>query len=138
MASTARQRRGLAGVSKLRRKLRRMPEAVQAPVKRAIAAAAEELRFEMLKRVPVRYGDLAGGIEVKLSRDKLAATVGVGAKTTRARREVGWRAKFEEFGTIHTPAHPFVFPALKAMAPSIRKDIDKAVIRGLDTLVLKT
>ena len=155
--ATAAQKRGLSGVSQLRRKLRRMPEDVREVVQKAIADGAELVKFEQLKRVPVDEGDLAASIEIKLSGDKLAAEVGPGARTMKAKRAAGWRSHFVEFGTrphstkpqarllkggqkegagkggMHpgTPARPFIRPALKENMGEITKMIDAAVDQAL-------
>lgn len=151
--ATAAQKRGLAGVSSLRRKLRRMPEDVQDVVKRAILDSAELIKFHQLRKVPVDEGDLAASIEIKLSGDKLSAEIGPGARTMKAKRAAGWRSHLIEFGTRpHStkpqarllkggqkegegkggqhpgmPARPFIRPALKENMDDVTKIIDDAV-----------
>ncbi|WP_422028485.1 HK97-gp10 family putative phage morphogenesis protein [Pyruvatibacter mobilis] len=131
MAATRRQRRGLQGVSKLRKQLRRLPDDVTAEVREAIADSAEMMRFEQLKRVPVDEGDLAASIEIKLGRDKMSADIGPGARTKKAKRRGGWRARFIEFGTRYISARPFVGPAFDAGKDRATQWIDRAVTRAL-------
>lgn len=128
--SANRQARGYASVSRLRRKLRRMPDDIVDEVRKAVTDGAEILRFEMLNRVPVDTGILAETIEIKLGRDKLSATVGPGARTKKARLR-GFRALFIEFGTQNMSARPFIFPALESRKNEIRTHIDRAVDRAL-------
>lgn len=146
------------GGARLRRILNRIPEAVAAEVKREIDDAAELTKFEMLKRVPVREGDLAASIEIWKSRDGLSVKVGPGARTRRAKKRGGWRAKFIEFGTRpHSLAkgaklggktrrarrqgqgaqhpgaapRPFIVPAFQAAKAIFRPRINAAVNRAL-------
>ncbi len=113
------------GVGRLRQTLRRLPATIQAPVKAAIRDGAEEIRAEMLTRVPVRDGNLAAGIGFKVSGDKLSAKIGFFGK--RVMRKVGWRAHFTEFGTIKAQAKPFMVPAMRASRDNIIRDIDRQV-----------
>lgn len=118
------------GVGKLRGVLRRLPAAITAPVKKAIAEGAEEIRAEMLTRVPRKDGDLAMGINFKISGDKLSAKIGFFGK--RVMRKVGWRAHFSEFGTVHASAKPFMVPAMRGARDNIIRDIDRQVDIALD------
>ena len=140
MASSA-QRKGIRGVSRLRKKLRKMPDEIVADVRLAIADSAEIVKLEQLRRVPVAEGDLARSIEVKLGGDKLSAEIGPGARTKRARDDAGWRSHFTEFGTRPHGGHPgtrpqpFIFPGFEAAKPQIRKIIDTAVDKALRDVV---
>ena len=122
-----RQAAGIVGLSELRKKLRAMPAAVRQPVVDAVQAGAEEIRFEQLSRVAVAEGDLAASIEIKFGRDRLSAKIGPGARTKKAKRRGGWRAKFIEFGTRHSPAQPFARIALERKQRKIGGDIGRAV-----------
>lgn len=130
----ARRKSGVRGVSRLRKKLRRVPVEIRKEVVAAIADAGELLRFEMLKRVPRDEGDLASVIELKFSNDKLAIDVGPGVKSKRSFRLAGWRAHFSEFGTLTASAQPFMGPAFEAAkklaAQMINKAVDKALRRA--------
>lgn len=154
----AQRKSGLQGLGRLRRKLRRLPEAATAALKAAIAEEAEFVQFEQLRRVPVGTGNLASAIEIRLGRDGLSATVGVGARTKRAAR-LGWYAHLVEFGTAPhrvvakrggpgvladgetvfgvsanhpgTAPRPFVLPALKENQRAVLRRIDDAVDAAL-------
>lgn len=132
------------GVGRLRGLLKRLPATITAPVKAAIKDGAEEIRAEMLTRVPVRDGDLAAGIGFKISGDKLSAKIGFFGK--RVMRKVGWRAKFAEFGYgpgiykrgprkgqsfQHVAGRAFMVPAMRASRDNIIRDIDRRVDRAL-------
>lgn len=154
----AARKSGLQGLGRLRRKLRRLPEAATAALKAVIAEEAEFVQYEQLRRVPVNTGNLASAIEIRISRDGLTATIGVGARTKRAAR-LGWYAHLVEFGTAPhrirarrggagvladgetvfgrhanhpgTPARPFVLPALKENQGDVLRRIDHAVDAAL-------
>lgn len=132
------------GVGRLRRTLRRLPETVQAPVKARIKDGAQEIEFAMKQRVPVDDGDLAAGINFKVSRDGLSAKIGYIGK--RIMQKVGWRALFAEFGWgpgtykrgkrkgksfKGAPAQPFMIPAMRAKINTIITDINAAVDNAL-------
>lgn len=133
------------GVNRLRRTLRNLPDNVTLPVKQSIKDGAEEIRFAMLKRVPVKTGALASVIKTKVSRDGLSAKIGFFGK--KDMRKAGWRARFVEFGTgpgvfksgprkgqsfKGIPAHPFMLPAMREKVGPIERDIDNAVDLALD------
>jgi len=123
----AKRRSGISNGGRLRRKLRRMPEAAREATQDAIADAAELVKFEQLERVPFDSGDLAASIEIWIKGDRLTARIGPGARTKKARTLAGWRAHFAEFGTQSAPATPFIFPALESQRRHIIKMIDKGV-----------
>jgi HK97 gp10 family phage protein len=82
------QRRGLAGVDKLRIKLRRMEKVVESGIKPAIRDAAVAIQLDAIQRVSVDNGDLQRSIDFKISSDGLAAVVGPAAKSAAVAREV--------------------------------------------------
>lgn len=82
--STARQRRGLQGVTPLRRKLRRMQEQVDAQIRPAIEEGSQAILADMKRLTPERTGELRQKMDYKVARDGLTAQIGVRTKT-RAR-----------------------------------------------------
>ena len=132
------RRSGLAGVSRLRRTLKRMPPEFTDAARKSVSEAAELIKFQQLRDVPVETGDLAQSIEIRLGSDKLSAEIGPGARTKKAQRLAGWRAKFTEFGTEPsrkrkggTPAKPFVVPSLEKHRGEVIQMIDDGVDRAL-------
>lgn len=92
--------RGWSGVSRLRRKLRRMPDEVQAEVKRAMQDATNVVERQTRPEIPVDDGDLAHSYRAQISRDGLSARLGYWEKgNLRNWRRAGWRAHFTIFGT---------------------------------------
>ena len=115
-----------------------MPGEFTDEARHAIADAADLIMFQQLRDVPVDEGDLARSIEIKLGNDKLSAEIGPGARTKKAQREAGWRAKFTEFGTepskkrrAGTRAKPFVVPSLEKHRREVIQMIDAGVDKAL-------
>jgi hypothetical protein len=86
----SRQRRGLQGVSSLRRKLRRMDPAITQELKTVVAEGLEAIEFNALAGAPRDQGDLAMSIEKKISSDGMTGIVGPGVKAAEiVRRKTG-------------------------------------------------
>ncbi|MEP3114923.1 hypothetical protein [Nisaea sp.] len=83
------RRSGLRNVTKLRRKLRRMPDQIEKHVRPALVVVATATAVDAASIVRKNYGDLAASIEPNFSRDGLSALVGPGAKGVKAERRVG-------------------------------------------------
>lgn len=100
MAKSIKQARGWAGVSKMRRLLRKLPNAVTAGIKDEIEAGLAMIEQEARDRAPKRTGRLAADLAHKTSKDGLVGYVGYSPKHFRKQWESsGWRARFTEFGT---------------------------------------
>jgi hypothetical protein len=84
----------LSGVSKLRRTLRRIPDAVTADVRKEVKVSAELVEDRVDAIAPAR--SIRENTTVKLARDGLTATVGLHGK--RANRR-GFLGRLFEFGT---------------------------------------
>jgi HK97 gp10 family phage protein len=108
--AAGRRNRGYAKVSKLRRKLRRLPEEATKGIKTAMTELAADIERSAKSRVPVDTGTLKANISAKVSRDGLSARIGVQGK--RASRKAFY-GPFVEFGTVKTPAQPFMGPAFE-------------------------
>ena len=121
-AAEKRRNRGWRNVSTLRKKLRRMPDALTAALKQVLAEGAEEIHAEALKRVPVgETGNLARYLKIKIGRDGLSAKVGYfGKKAERA----AFYAVFVEFGTTFAAAQPYLGPAADLVIPRLRKEVE--------------
>ena len=136
-------RRQVFGASKLRRKLQRMPEAINAQVRAAIDRGSREALFEMQKRAPVGEAGaqiapsglarkhLQDQLERRVAKNGLSARVGLLGKVSR-RDFFFWR--FLEFGTKKMAKRPFAFPAWRAVREKVRRDIRNATIRGFRTV----
>lgn len=126
------RRRSVQGLTRLRRKLRRMPDELTKPIKEEIEQAAQEIHFEALSRIPVRSGDLAQALTWRTGRDGLSARVGFWKKGNVKRwRLAGWRGHFVEFGTVNAPAKPFLQPAWDIVLPRFRRRLDAKIDTAL-------
>lgn len=131
------RKRQIKGASKVRRKILRMPEAIQDQVKAAISRGADEVLFEMQKTVPVSTDvhfsreHLQQALERRISKNGLSARVGLlGIKAHRL--YFFW--KFLEFGTRKMTKRPFAFPSWRKVRPKIRRDVRNAVVRGFQVV----
>lgn len=119
-------------VTRLRRKLRRMPDEVVKPIRDEIEDAAQEIHYEALSRIPVRTGDLAQALTWRTGRDGLSARIGFWKKGNLKRwRLGGWRGHFVEFGTVNMPAKPFLQPAWDSVIPRFKVDLDRKIDAAL-------
>lgn len=87
--STARQRRGLEGLTSLRKKLRRMDDESTLRIRKEIEAGAREIERDQLGGVPVDEGDLALSISYKIGNDGFTAVVGPAADSVQIKRGFG-------------------------------------------------
>lgn len=77
MASTRKQRRGLAGVTPLRRKLREMHKRTENTIRPIIEDAAASILWDMRSLTPVDTGNLVREMDVRISRDGMTAYIGL-------------------------------------------------------------
>ena len=133
-AAQKRRNRGWQNVSRLRRKLRRMPDAVLEALRQVLAEGAQEIHAEALKRVPLgEKHNLARYLKVKIGRDGLSAKVGYfGKKATKA----AFYAVFVEFGTTFAAPHPYMTPAADLVIPTLRKDVERELNKVLRKVAL--
>lgn len=130
--STARQRRGYAGVNKLRRTLRRLEPEATAGIRKVLERGAQGIEADMMIGIPKDTGETAAHISYKLSRDGLTARIGfIGKKDF----EGGYVAQFLEYGTKGypernipaQPARPFMGPAFDANRDWIVRDAQREI-----------
>lgn len=128
-AAQKRQARGYAKVTPLRRKLRRMPDEATKGIKAAMIKLAADIEASAKSRVPVDTGTLRDNITAKVSRDGLSARIGVQGKKASKKAYYG---PFIEFGTVKTPAQPFMGPAFEENKQEgirrVGEEIDRAFL----------
>ena len=120
--------------SRLRRKLRRFPEELRKDIRKAMEQSADELVQEIRARAPKDEGQLAENATARISRDGLSAQIGYSKNKSgfkRAWKRGGFTALFQEFGTAHHSAQPFIRPSYRAKLTSILDKIDRAVSNTL-------
>lgn len=95
---------------------------------RALRAAARPVLAEAKRLVHVQSGDL-----------RRSLTVRTGRVTKESERAVyigsagfGWRAHFLEFGTSHSPAYPFLRPAMDTQARAAIDKMGQVLGDGID------
>lgn len=134
--STAAQRRGLRGVSKLRRTLRRLEPEAREGIKHAIEKGAEGIKADMMILIPKDTGETAVLIDKKIARDGLTARIGF---VTKKAQKDGYVARFIEFGTKGFPdrnvpaqaARPFMQPAFDRNKEWILRDCKREIAKAL-------
>lgn len=132
-----------SGVSRLRRLLRRLPEELTDGIKTAIREGAEAIHHDALTMVPKDTGNLAAGIDYRISRDGFSADVGIvtgkGKRRMRLRRSLFY-GHFVERGTKGSPDHnippqparPFLQPAFDMNRDWIMGRLSQAITRALN------
>lgn len=106
MAKTVR----VDGLTEARATVAALPEAFKEQVRDSLEIGSRIILTEAARRVPVLTGKLKQSLGRNVRSDGLQISVGSG----------DYKAKFVEFGTNDTPAEPFLYPAFRAGAKSIR------------------
>lgn len=129
----------IQGARELDKVLKKLPERVARTVVRgAVRKAAKVVEAEMRARAPVGpTGNLKASIgQIGVRQpDKRKVVRTVGALKRGGRK--GYHAHLVEFGTVKTPARPFIRPAfdrtkgeaLKVMGKELGKGVEKAARR---------
>jgi hypothetical protein len=136
------------GASRLRRKLRRLPDEIQNGIKAVIFAEGEGLREDMKSRAPRSQEampqdfdgrarqHLADAIETRYAKGGLSVRVGLIGKRVM---KVFYFARFLEFGFNHKRSGrhiklPFMFPAWQARRERARASVRQATEKALQTV----
>ena len=119
--------------SRLRRKLRRFPEALRQDIGLVMQLGGEEIRAEIERTAPRAEGRLAEAAHKVVSRDGLSVKIGYGNQVgfRRLWNKGGLEALWQEFGTRHHAAQPFIRPAFRAKLGDFLSRVDRAVNRTL-------
>lgn len=153
-----RRRSGLAGVTKLRKTLRRLDPEIVKDLKTVVREGGEAIKQDQIAGAPVREGDLVREIDYKLGRDGMTVVVGPGAKRVNiastlpfgeARMNLSpakghallqfFKAYWYEFGTKGSPkrnippqaAKPFLIPAYDINKEWMLRRARKAIAEAL-------
>lgn len=106
----------------------RIPVKVKKRINAANEKSAEDLAAMMVRLAPRDRGDLERSIRYyEVTGDAGAGVIW----RVVAGDEKGFYARFVEFGTPNTPAHPFFFAAYRAMRRLIRNRQLRAFRQGL-------
>ena len=121
----------LSGVAEINEVLRRLPPKISDKVwVSSLRAGAGVVARDMKARVHVRSGDLRDAIVVRKSPIR-KQKFGAGLVVIAFKQPTSRRAHLEEFGTSHSPAHPFMRPALAAKGAKAIEVIGAATARVL-------
>lgn len=136
----ASKKKRIFGASRLRRKLKRMPDEINGEVKKVIAENAEAALFQMQKDAP-RSDDLAPydwegkpreklvqALRVSIAKDGLSARIGLFGQRVM---KVFFFARFLEFGTRKMRKRPFIFPGWRQQRPKARAQVRNATAVAL-------
>lgn len=123
--------------TKARIKLRRILKESTDDIKPIMKRAADDLRDDMHRRVPVDSGNLKENITSFVAKNGLRAEAGFRGKKAKRR---AWYARFIEFGTKPhmksnhpgTRAQPFIAPAWDSQKPQILKATNRAIKLAVD------
>lgn len=126
-------RRRVSGDSRLRRQLRRWPEELRQDLRMVMTSAGATLRDRMWRDAPKDEGAMADQVMFRVSRDGLSVQVGYSKRVgfKRAWKAGGFKALWQEYGTRHHAAQPFVRPAFRAELSKILDYVDRAVKRTI-------
>lgn len=121
----------------LAKKLAALPNAVKDEIRKALVTSAEEIVALAQSLVPRDQGDLYDSIGWKFGAGVPVGTVSL------ARRELGdlsvtvfagddkaFYARWVEFGTVKMRAHPFFFPAYRAVRKRAKSRISRATTKA--------
>jgi HK97 gp10 family phage protein len=101
------------GLTKARETVAALPEAFKDQARESFQVFRRIVLTEADRRVPVRLGTLKRSLGSNTREDGLQVAVGSG----------DFKAKFVEFATNDTPAQPFLYPAFRAGAKFVRRDM---------------
>lgn len=139
------------GMSELLKRCRKLPVAMEKRVYRdAVKKAGEVVRKAAQGKVPVDTGTTAGAVVVRVSSKPREGLFGVkitlrGPKLASQRvahrrgkgaeyhpDEVTRYYRFQELGTKHHPAQPFLNPALEGEASAVLRVMKEELGKGLE------
>lgn len=106
--------------ARLQRILKAIPDEAAKALREDMAAAGDAVLASAQARVPVRTGRLKAALNARQLARSFQVKVGVVGK--RAARDA-WYARLVEFGTRHSTAQPFLFPAWKENEARVKATI---------------
>lgn len=113
--------------------MRLLEPSARAVVRAEMNTTGAELVAAMEAGAPRDKGDLAEAAHYKVSNDGLGLSAGYSNRPgfKRAWQSHGFVAVFQEFGTRHHAAHPFIRPAYRKVIPAALDRIDAAVASAI-------
>lgn len=123
--------------SRLRRRLRTLDKDTRSEIRAVMEKSGQELAKRIEDTAPKDTGGMADQVRYKVSNDGLGVSVGYSAKAAGFKRNWkrgGFKALWQEFGTKHHPAQPFIRPAFRQSLTKILDRIDDAVSNTIKRL----
>lgn len=125
------------GLDRFLSRLGGMPEAVRTEVSEALEANGERL-VSLSKSLAPRgeTGALVDSIRAEMDSDGLGLSVKAGGPATTKEVREGSGVSYDyamgqEHGNEHTPKHPYLYPAARALRRVMRARLTRAVKRGV-------
>jgi HK97 gp10 family phage protein len=142
--ATTRTRINIHGIERLGRAIEQLKPAIFSALSEAAKEGADIVRDEAKNRARRKSGELADGIISKVTWDKRAPIVWVGAGMDKAKNNIfvkfsadGKRYYYPssiEYGHAGAPAYPFMRPSMDAKKSAIRKVIRDKIKRVIDSV----
>ena len=133
----ARRNRSL---EQLTTKLKRLPEAARAELRKALAQSAFEIADTAHANAPRDDGDLRRSIGTRRGAHELSELVVAGGSLTTRPVRAGQTTTYDyalgvEFGNEHSPAQPFFYPAYRAHQRRVKNRLNRAAKKAAEIAV---
>lgn len=115
--SSIRMSVNIVGMNEVIGRLNKLDVASRVAVRSEVTKSANRIRKAARQRVPINTKKLQQSIRARYSTDKLSAEIG----------PTIFYAHFVEFGTVDTPAKPFMHPSWEEERPKYMDAIKKAM-----------
>ncbi len=119
--------------------IKSLPQEIKKQLRREMKDAADIIVRRAKQLAPVDTGHLKSMIrsrQAAWSRDGLVYEIV--STTIYNNSSAGPYPSFQEFGTVHNPAHPYLRPAMRESKTEVRRKVQEAVRIGMDRAVNTT
>lgn len=108
----------VSGFKELEAQLRKLPEDLQREaLEDAVRDGAAVVRYEAMRLVPVRTGKLKRSLTIRVTKQRNTGGDPRGeVGPSKQEQHIG---RFQEFGTAHHAAQPFLRPAIETRAQEV-------------------
>jgi HK97 gp10 family phage protein len=110
-----------------------LPKDIKKQVRRQLKEAADVVVLAAKELAPVDTGHLKSMIRSRqASWSKDGMFYEIVSTTIYNNSSAGPYPSFQEFGTVHNKAHPYLFPALRATKSEVERIVKRAIYEGLE------
>lgn len=133
----------ISGLEQLRAKIRALPDAARAEIRRAMEQGADEMVGMAKRLVPVDSGALRDSIGwtwgeppkgsitlAKSDPNAEAITIYAGSRDKSLGDRDAFYVRWVEFGTVSQAAQPFFFPSFRALRKRVKSRNTRAVSKA--------